>query len=354
MRLLQRHIGRTVLGSIALIVLLMMGIETFVLFIQEVGDIGRGNYGIFQAFIFVLLQVPYQIYLFFPMASLLGSLLGLGMLASHSELTVMRAAGMSIGQIVRAVFRAALILILVVTAVGEFVIPQTVHHAQNRKAFEISGGQAYRTSQGIWVREGRAYLHINAVLPDERVAGVTRYQFDNQNRLTDEAYAATGVYKDGAWQVKNVSETQIAPDHISARKIPMAIWNISLSPSLLVSATQGPEEMSAASLYHFMGDRSNDITVTGPFALAFWKRLFQPIATCVMMLLAIPFIFGPLRSATMGSRFLAGASCGFGFYLLNQFFGPLSLVYQIPPILGAGCPILLFALAAMMLMRRVK
>ena len=144
MKLLDRYIAKSVLSAIGLVTLMLVGLQIFILFVHELGDIGKGNYGIGQAAIFVLLQMPYQVYLFFPMASLLGCLIGLGVMANHRELVVMRAAGMSIWQITLAVLKAALLVIIMVTAIGETIIPKFAYVANDQKMQALSGGQALR------------------------------------------------------------------------------------------------------------------------------------------------------------------------------------------------------------------
>src|SRR4051794_6091215 len=131
MKLLGRHIAKTLLAAIAVVTLMLAGLEVFILFVNQLNELGKGDYGILQASFFVFLQLPYQVYLFFPMACLLGTLTGLGVLANHRELIVMRAAGMSIGQITLAVFKVALVLILLVTLMGEFLVPKLSGMANN-------------------------------------------------------------------------------------------------------------------------------------------------------------------------------------------------------------------------------
>ena len=73
-----------------------------------------------------------------------------------------------------------------------------------------------------------------------------------------------------------------------------------------------------------------------------------------MVFLVIPCIFGPLRSATLGLRMIVAVAMGFGFYILNSFFGPMSIVYQFPPFLAATLPSLLFLCAGIILVKRVR
>lgn len=354
MKLIQRYIGKTILSSIGLVVLVLIGLQVFVLFVSEFGSIGKGDYGVLQAFAFILLQVPYQVYLFFPVACVLGCLIGLGVLASHSELIVVRAAGGSIGQIIWAVLKAALLLIVIITILGETVIPAAVHYSEVRKAIETSGGQALRTSHGIWLRDNDSYIHIAAVLPGNRLQGIAEYKFNKNNQLVTASYAQNANYVNDRWLLNNVSTSNISEQKITSKQIKQMQWPVLISPRLLAVVKIEPDEMNLWALHRYISERKENRLSAGIYELSFWQRIFQPLSSCVMIFLAIPFIFGPLRSATMGSRILAGATVGFGFHILNKFFGPMSMVYQLPPIIAAAMPPLLFIIIAVILMRRVR
>ena len=84
-----------------------------------------------------------------------------------------------------------------------------------------------------------------------------------------------------------------------------------------------------------------------------WVRLFTPLATGGMILLALPFVFGSLRGVTIGHRVMLGTLLGVGFYLVNGMFSRLGLIFDIAPVISAGTPTLLVYLIWLQLMRRV-
>jgi lipopolysaccharide export system permease protein len=112
--------------------------------------------------------------------------------------------------------------------------------------------------------------------------------------------------------------------------------------------------MTLHELNRYLREQSRNQQNASNYKFSFYQRIMQPLTTLVMMILAIPFIFGPLRSSTMGSKLLVGATVGFGFHIMNQFFGPVSTVFQWPPELAAIGPTLIFALIGVYLMRRVR
>ena len=93
MRILDFYLGRMLLNQILLVLGVLAGIFAFVTFIDQVSYLGTGRYSLFDALRYVVLSTPRIIYEVFPMAVLIGAIMGLSLLALDSELTVMRASG---------------------------------------------------------------------------------------------------------------------------------------------------------------------------------------------------------------------------------------------------------------------
>jgi lipopolysaccharide export system permease protein len=343
-----------VLSSIALVTLMLAGLQIFILFVNQLDDLGRANFGILQASVFVLLQTPYQVYLFFPMASLLGSLIGLGIMANHRELVVMRAAGMSIWQITIAVLKAALVVIIVVTITGETLVPRLAHIANDEKLQAMSSGQALRTAKGVWLRFQNDFISIGTVVSDHQLQQVYQFHFDTEHHLRLARQMDALNFVNGHWLAMDVAESRIENDHVESQQQSELLWEVPLKPNILKVSSSEPDEMTLEELHQYLRVQKMNHQTALNYQLAFWQRLIQPLTTVVMMVLAIPFIFGPLRSSTMGSKLLAGATMGFGFHIINRFFGPVSQVFQWPPEVAAFGPTLMFALVGLYLMRRVK
>lgn len=354
MKLLEKYVAKTVLSSIALVTFMLAGLQMFILFVNQLGDLGKANYGLAAAAEYVVLQLPYQVYLFFPMASLLGCLIGLGMMANHRELVVMRASGMSIWQVTLSVFKAALVLIVLLTLLGETVVPRLARVANDKKMSAMSNGQTLRTAKGMWLRYRNDFITIGTVVSSESLVQVYQFRFDAHHHLRLVRRMEAVHYQDGIWQARNVHETVISNHQTKAQTIGLMRWDVPLKPAIFNLSTSEPDEMTLHELRQFIRAQKVAKQTAMNYELDFWQRTFQPLTTLVMMMLAIPFIFGPLRSSTMGSKLLVGATVGFGFHILNRFFGPLSQVLQWPPILAAIGPTCAFALVGAYVMRRMN
>ncbi|EHL29832.1 LPS export ABC transporter permease LptG [Legionella drancourtii] len=354
MRILDRYIAKTVLTSIGLVTLMLVGLQILFYLFDQLGDLGKLDYGITQAAFFVLMQMPYQVYLFFPMASLLGCLIGLGAMANHSELVVMRASGMSILQITGAVLKASVLLIFLVTVLGETVVPYLSHYANDYKTASVSGGQTIRTAKGFWLRHGNDFISVGRILPNNVLQNIYQFRFDEQHHLKLARLIREAKYSEQGWVAYNVQQTEFVVDHTRAQTFATLPWDVPVKPKILNISSIEPDEMTLHELNRYIREQKRSHQNVHNYQFAFLQRIIQPFTTMVMMVLAIPFIFGPLRSSTMGSKLLVGAAVGFGFHILSRFFGPVSSVFQLPAGLAALGPTFLFALLGLYLMRRVR
>lgn len=113
-----------------------------------------------------------------------------------------------------------------------------------------------------------------------------------------------------------------------------------------------PESLSFTGLWSYLDYLKQNDQDTSTYELALWRKLMQPISIAVMLLVALSFIFGPLRTVTMGARIIMGVVTGIVFHLTNEIFGPVVMVYQIPAFIGAVVPSIIFTGFAAYLMNK--
>lgn len=352
--LLHRYLMASIIKATLAVLMIALAVDLFIELANEMGSIGKGGYTLLQALLYVPMTVPEDLYRLFPMIGLLGVLIGLGALASSNELLVMRASGMSLFNIMQAVFLSALMIGVVALCIGEIVAPKLSLQAKNLKQFAITGNQAIETQQGVWMHVGNDFLNIAHIVERTRWIGVTRYHFNPQNQLLAEAWAENVEYRNHQWIAYSVSETRLFKDYIESEQLNSQIWPISLTPNALAYGFDDAEQMSLSKLHTFIHYRAQAKLPLNQYALDFWQRIFQPLAMLVMMMLAIPFVFVSVRSGTIGVRVLIGVILGMGFYLLSQLLGQSSIVYRVPAWVGAFLPILVFFIFGVWLLRRIK
>lgn len=344
MIILNRYIANIIFWTTCVVVVLVMTLSFFISLLTELRDIGTGDYGFPQALIHVALGLPYIIYQFFPMLILIGGVLGLSILSTHHELMVMRASGVSLSKIIYSVVLAAMLLIFFMTFFGEAIAPPAKFLADKQKQSAQNSGQAVATHSGVWVHEGNNFLHVDQVIGPHHLEGVKRYEFDSDHRLLAAYQAESLDLEEGVWQVHNMEKTTFSKDRTKSRMYPKATWNLTLNASLLNVGIVEPSQLSLAKLTQHIQELKQNGLQANRFQFEFWKRIFQPLATLVMILLAVPFVIGAPRSVTMGWRIVFSVIIGFIFYMLNEFLGQMSVVFQLSPVIAAIFPTVVFAL----------
>ncbi|MEJ2565072.1 MAG: LPS export ABC transporter permease LptG [Gammaproteobacteria bacterium] len=354
MRLLDRYIGVTVAGSTLVVLAVLLALFSFGSFVTELNAVGKGDYTLTVAAEYVLLTLPHVTYQLFPVVALLGSVIGLGVLASNNELLVMRAAGISVGRITLAVMKVGLLWIIVAVILGEFVAPLADRYAQTMHNTALVDRFAITSQNGLWARDGENYIHIRDVFANGVVGGVTIYKLDGKQRLLEVTQARTGRFVDGEWRLRKVKRSLIDPAHIVTQDLKQLEWRSLLTPEMIDVVVVKPNSLSLKGLLDYIRYLRDNGLDAEHYQRAFWNKLIQPATTAVMVFLSIPFIFGPLRSVGVGQRIFVGALVGIGFYLLGQLFGIAGMLYHVPTALSAVLPTGLFFILGIMLMRRVR
>ena len=351
MRLLDRHIGKTVFLSVLTVAVIVVGLDLLYAYISELEDL-EGGYGAVEALTYILLTTPRRLYELLPMAALVGCLIGLGTLASNSELTVMRASGVSIARIMGAVLKPLLALMVAGVLLGEYAAPYSENLAESRRALAIGSGEAVK-SKGLWHREGDDFIHINAVQPNGVLHGITRYRFDDQRELIETSFAHRASVQGEDWLLEDVATTLFEPDGTSrVEQHAQQRWDVGLSPRLLRVVLLDPDVLPLTGIWHYQNYLAEQGLNNSQYWLAFWKKLLQPLTTAALVFVAISFIFGPLRSVTLGQRVFTGVLVGFSFRILQDLLGPSSLVFGFSPLIAVLLPILILLVMGGLLMRR--
>jgi len=358
MEKIDAHIRNTVLLSMLVVVSLIISVDLVFSLAEELAATDE-DYTLGSALAFIVYTLPTSIYELLPFIALGGALIGLGILASNNELVVMQAAGVSVWRIVWSVLKPTLLIMLLSLLLGEYIAPPLEQSAQSSRAVARSGNDSIGSEEGTWRKVGSEYIHINAIAPGgATLFGITRYEVGSNRTLVASSFAESGRYieADGEnyWQLSNVRESTFSPGSISRQDYLEEDWQVDLSPELLSVLLVEPDRQSISGLYRFAQFFESEGLDSAIYFLAFWKKLLQPLATLVLVVLAISFVFGPLRESTMGFRVFVALGIGLVFTIMQRLMEPASLLYGFSPLLAVLAPIALCAALGMLLMRRVR
>ncbi|UTF60887.1 LPS export ABC transporter permease LptG [Gilvimarinus sp. DA14] len=350
MRILNRYIARQVFVATLMVLALVLGLDFIGKIIDQLDSL-RENYTFYEMLVYIVWGIPSSVYEFIPYAVLVGCLIGLGSLAGSSELVVIRAAGVSVLQITWIVLKPVMVFIALALCLGEFVVPYAEQTADSRRSLALGYTNEDQARRGVWHREANEYIRFNVVQPDGKLFGVTRYQFDNGD-LTSASFTREVEYRGDHWEETGVSITNFSGASIATERMRKRRWDTELTPALLNVVAMEPEVLSISSLRSYSRYLADQNLHAGEYALAFWQKLLQPLATISLVLIAISFIFGPLRSVSMGQKIFTGVAFGIGFRLLQSLLGPSSIVFGFPPLIAVAIPILVCLLVGWVLLKR--
>jgi len=350
MRILDLYMGKVIASTTFITLSVFVSLSSIIKFVEQMNLVGRGNYDLSHAALFVLYAVPRDVEVFFPMSTLIGGLIGIGMMASNSELVVMQAAGLSRLDIIKSVMKTAVIMILASMAIGEWLAPQGEAASRQVRAQALSGGSLVSSKNGMWAKDGDYFVHIAEVEDQGVLKNIQIYRFNDDLKLDSWLSAQRALYDEDHWRLLNVIETTVNDQDVISVNIDEKIWQSSLTPNKLSVIT--PESLSLSGLSEYLDYLADNDQDTSRYLLAFWRKIVQPFTVAVMLFVALSFIFGPLRSVSMGARIIMGVATGILFHISNQVMGSMSLVYQLPPILGAIMPSLLFVGIALYFMNK--
>lgn len=352
-RIVAKHVTQTTALAMLGATAVLAGLQVLFTYLGELGSLKDG-YGAWDALKYVLWGAPNYLYEILPISALIGAVLGLGTLASNSELIVMRSVGVSLWRIVGWVIRSALLLVVLSFALSEWVIPYTNEQAKSVKS--ASKAAQLGEVRGYWTREGQRFIYIDYANSQGQLKNVQMLDFDKNYRLRGTLQADQGQFvKDGSWTLDNTEQFDILQNGnatlVKQQQQPLAL---ALQPKYVHMVTIDPEDLSPSQLVSFMSYMHEYSQVPKTYQLAFWQKLGSPFALIALVVIACSFIFGPLRQQSMGFRLVIALFAGLGFFYLQDFLGYASLIYAPSPAWFVFIPILIMFGIGVYLLHRAR
>ena len=354
MKTLDRYIGIHFLLSFILIIIILVVLFSFLELVSQLDDVGKGNFRIHDALVFIGLTVPRRILDLMPISTLLGSIIALGLLADHGELLAMQAGGMSIRRICWSVLTAGILLILLTAILAEMVVPPLDQLARKRRALAISGSGITLTKQGFWARRGTTYIHVGKTQQNGIVADLDIFETDEKGRLKIFTHAREADIQDNdQWVLRDITRKLFGEQGITTQHMERLALHSFLSSDQIDVLELPADSLSSVDLYRYIEAMHESGKNADRYALALWRKLSMPLTTGAMVLLSLPFIFGPTRIITAGKRIIIGSSVGIVFYLGDQLIIHIGLLLSLLPIMTAMTPVILISGIALWQLRKV-
>jgi lipopolysaccharide export system permease protein len=350
-RTLERYLARQIYAATGFVLLGFLALFSFFDLIGELGDLGKGDYDLRQVFTFVLLNAPAHAYELFPIVVLIGTLYVLAHLASNSEYTVMRGSGLSPGYAALMLLKIGMAFVLITFVIGEWGAPLAEEHAQKTKIRALSSMIGQDLQSGLWFKDEGSFINVREARQANVLQGVRIFEFDNTYRLRKLTLAERAEYRgSGLWQLSQVVSTAFGPEGPRTARDAQAEWRSAVSPDLLNALIVKPERMSAWALHKYTQHLEANRQKTDRYEIALWKKVFYPLATLVMMALALPFAYMQARAGMVGVKVFLGIMIGIFFHMLNSLFSHIGMLQNWPPLAAAAVPSAAFLASAVLMM----
>jgi lipopolysaccharide export system permease protein len=355
MNTLDRHVIRAVLVGVAMVAGVLLTLGGLFLFLGQQDDIGVGRYTTPDAFGFVLLNLPQQVWELLPISALIGSLIGLGTLARGSEFVVMRAAGLSVWRIALSVLMAGLLLGGFGVVLGELLAPPMQQLAKQQKAFAKFSDVSFAGSGGAWVRDGNLIFNVERQSGESQFGGMVLYELSPDHELVAVGRAASAqAGAGGSWSLTQYAESRFDADSVVASRVASRAIESNLSAEFLGIASTDPQQLPSPVLLRMVRHLEANGLDTRAATYAFWSRIARSVAIVTAVLLALPFVFGSLRGSGAGARTTVGLVIGIGFFLLQRMLESGGVVFDVSPVVLAWIPTVLMGAIAMLLLARTR
>jgi lipopolysaccharide export system permease protein len=338
MNTLDRYLYRTVLLYTLMAMAVLLALGALILFISQQGDIGVGSYSAGDAFLFTLLNLPQTAFELLPIGALIGALMGLGNLAAGSELVVTRASGVSVWRIAWPVGLAGVTLSIIMFGIGEYAAPSMSQFAKREKTIAKLADVSFAGTSSAWVKDGNRILRVQTGEVDRAFGGVSVFELDGPTRLVSIQRAARIVANPGRWSLHNVATSRFEKDKVEGDTVGELTLRSTVNPEFLGLAATDPQMLTLHGLASYIDHLRRNSLETTSYEIGYWSRIARLFAVVVVTLLALPFVFGPLRTTGAGTRTVFGALLGVVFFLITRTVENGGQLFNLNPALVGWLP----------------
>ena len=344
--ILHRYLwGSLIRGYLPVLAILLAVFSLFV-FVEEVDEVGNGRYTFWAAGEFVLLTLPERFVVLSPFIALLGSIMALGGLANGRELLAMQAGGMSHFQIAGIVMQVGMVFMLIVACLEEYVTPTLDQYAHISRSLALSNSRVYQGKQGLWFREGTRYIRIKKLKYGKIPQDIDIFEFNHNGEMVTYLYVEEAdVQNPQKWILKNIQKKVINGPRVSEETLSSIVWDSPFNREEMRLLTLPASSLAPSDLFSYIGILESKNQNVLRYELAFWGKIFMPLKTGFMVLVSLPFVFGPLRSASAGKRIMLGGLVGIGYYLTTEILEHLGILLGASAFLTTIIPFLGMVLA---------
>lgn len=324
MKILQRYVLFRFLSVLG--ICLLASVSLFVVFdvFERLNLFVREGSSIWLVLLYTGFKVPLIVQLMLPIAVLVAVIVSVGRLSQLSEMTAMRASGLSVWSIAAPLLCSGLLLSGLSFLLGETVIPYATQRSEEIYHLDLKrkAERGVISRNNFWYRtKNRLY---NVGFYDSRSStlyGLSIFEVDknfNPVRRTDARQAVWGGNSGIGWTMQDVVEITVDAEGRAAtsrfQKMPLVIDEV---PSDFYNLERRSETMSYRQLNHYVQKLANEgVSVTG-YLVDLAAKISFPFVSFVVVLVGFPFALISARMGNLTLSFISGVSIGFAYYVVH-------------------------------------
>jgi lipopolysaccharide export system permease protein len=375
-KIYERYFAKQIYASFGFILFALVALFLFFDVLSELGSV-NAKYTLSLALLHVLLKAPSRMVEIIPIAGLIGSIYVFAMMASQSEFTIFRVAGLDIKRSLFTLGKVSLPIVVFTLLISEVLGPYAESLSERIRMQALGSTFSSQFRSGVWVKDqlrdsdgsgpirpGVRYVNVGTIDQNDQIRQIRMYEFDPNYRLLSIRSAASGRFDNrGIWELNDVSETRFTErrsnDPLDAvysaqtKVIPKLSLESQVTPQILNVLLISPEKMSIVSLGRFILHLQDNKQDMQRHAIAFWKKVIYPFIIFVMLALALPFAFMKVRAGSVGIKVFGGIMLGMSFQLLNTLFSSIGLLGALPAFFTAIFPPLVYLVLAFLSLKWV-
>lgn len=375
-KIYERYFAKQIYASFSFILFALVALFLFFDVLSELGSV-NAKYTLPLALLHVLLKAPSRMVEIIPIAGLIGSIYVFAMMASQSEFTIFRVAGLDIKRSLFTLGKVSLPIVVFTLLISEVLGPYAESLSERIRMQALGSTFSSQFRSGVWVKDqlrdsdgsgpirpGVRYVNVGTIDQNDQIRQIRMYEFDPNYRLLSIRSAASGRFDNrGIWELNDVSETRFTEkrsnDPLDAvysaqtKVIPKLSLESQVTPQILNVLLISPEKMSIVSLGRFILHLQDNKQDMQRHAIAFWKKMIYPFIIFVMLALALPFAFMKVRAGSVGIKVFGGIMLGMSFQLFNTLFSSIGLLGALPAFLTAIFPPLVYLILAFLSLKWV-
>jgi lipopolysaccharide export system permease protein len=205
------------------------------------------------------------------------------------------------------------------------------------------------------VKDGNLILRVQTGEVDRAFGGVSLFQLDGPTKLRSIQRAERiSVADPGRWRLHKVATSRFGNEHITSDVVDETTMQSTVNPEFLGLAATDPQLLTLHGLASYIDHLRRNSLDTASYEIGYWARIARIFAVIIVALLALPFVFGPLRTTGAGTRTVIGVMLGVVFFLINRTIESGGQLFGLNPALVGWLPTGVIALCTLAAISRTR